>query len=119
VYKHATYRVVYPFTGFFAPLATAGLTDLRPGDSFPLKFSLGTDYGLDVVTNATQRTFDCTSGAFLSSPTPAGGTLTYNTTQARYLYNWTSDKSAGGSCRAVTLTLRDGTAHRADFRLTK
>ena len=118
IYKWTKYRVVYPFAGFFAPLA-GGLNDLRAGDSAPLKFSLGADYGLDVVTSATQQREDCASGQLLEPAAPASGTLTYNASQSRYLYDWTSDKSWAGTCRAVTLTLRDGTTHRADFRLTK
>jgi hypothetical protein len=85
----------------------------------PLKFSLGADYGLDVVTSATQQQEDCDSGQLLGAAAPASGTLTYNASQARYLYDWSSDKSWSGTCRAVTLTLRDGTSHRADFHVTK
>ena len=118
VYKWTKYRVVYPFSGFFAPL-TGGLNDLRAGDSAPLKFSLGADYGLDIVTSATQQQEDCASGAVRGSAGSALGALTYNASQGRYLYDWSSDKSWAGTCRAVTLTLRDGTAHRADFRLGK
>jgi hypothetical protein len=94
-----------------------GLNDLRAGDSAPLKFSLGADYGLDVVTDATQRQVACDSGAPLGAATPAGGSLTYNAQLARYLYAWSSQKASAGTCRSVTLTLRDGTQHEADFRL--
>jgi hypothetical protein len=118
VYKWTKYRVVYPFSGFFAPIVS-GLNDLRAGDSAPLKFSLGADYGLDAITGATQQQEDCASGQLIGSTAPANGTPTYNAAQSRYLYDWATDKAWAGTCRAVTLTLRDGTAHRADFRLTK
>jgi hypothetical protein len=118
-YRSAWYRVVYPFSGFAAPVANGALNDLRAGDSVPLKFSLGGAYGLDVVTDAAQRQIDCASGAPLGAASAAGGALTYNATQTRYLYNWSSQKAAAGTCRSVTLTLRDGTRHEADFRLLK
>jgi TolB protein len=118
VYKTARYRVVYPFSGFAAPI-DPGLNDLRAGDGAPLKFSLGADYGLDVVTDATQQQIDCGSGAPLGAAFPAAGTLTYNASLDRYLYDWSSLKAWSGSCRAVTLTLRDDTRHEADFRLVK
>jgi hypothetical protein len=118
VYKRTRYRVVYPFSGFFAPVS-GGLADLRPGDSLPLKFSLGADYGLDVLAGATQQQSDCASGALLGAPSAASGTFTYNTSLGRYLYDWSSDKAWSGTCRAVILTLRDGTTHRVDVRLTK
>jgi dipeptidyl aminopeptidase/acylaminoacyl peptidase len=118
-YKSAWYRVVYPFGGYAAPVANGALTDLRAGDSVPLKFSLGADYGLDVVTSATQQPIDCATRAPLGATAPAGGTLTYNTSQARYLYDWSSQKAWAGTCRSVTLALRDGTQHEADFRLLR
>jgi len=118
-YKSAWYRVVYPFGGFAAPIANGTLNDLRAGDAVPLKFSLGADYGLDVVTAATQQPIDCATRAPLGAATSAGGTLTYNTSQARYLYDWSSQKASAGTCRSVTLALRDGTQHVADFRLVK
>lgn len=117
--KGAWYRVVYPFAGFAAPVANGALTDLRAGDSAPLKFSLGADYGLDVVSDAAQQQVDCASMAPLGAPSAAGGTLTYNGSRTRYLYEWDSAKSSAGTCRSVTLTLRDGTRHEADFRLQK
>jgi WD40-like Beta Propeller Repeat len=118
-YKSVWYRVVYPFNGFAAPVANGALNDLRAGDGVPLKFSLAGSYGLDVVTDAAQQPIDCTSGAPLGAATPAGGTLTYNATQDRYLYDWSSQKAWAGTCRSVTLSLRDGTRHEADFRMVK
>jgi hypothetical protein len=119
VYKSAWYRVVYPFNGFAAPIANGALNDLRAGDSVPLKFSLGANYGLDVVTDAAQQQIDCGSRAPIGATAAAGGTLTYNASQDRYLYNWSSQKAWAGTCRSVTLSLRDGTRHAADFRLVK
>jgi TolB protein len=118
-YKRTWYRVVYPFSGFSAPVANGALTDLRAGDGVPLKFSLGANYGLDVVTDAVQQQIDCDSRAPLGAAAPAGGALTYNASLGRYLYDWASQKAWVGTCRALTLSLRDGTRHEADFRFVK
>jgi hypothetical protein len=119
VYKSAWYRVVYAFAGFAAPVVNGALNDLRAGAGVPLKFSLGADYGLDVVTDATQQQIDCASRAPLGAASPAVGILSYNASLDRYLYDWSSQKAWAGTCRAVTLSLRDGTQHEADFRLLK
>ena len=119
VYKSAWYRVVYPFAGFAAPITNGALNDLRAGDGAPLKFSLGADYGLDVVTDAVHQQIDCASRSPLAAASPAGGILSYNASLGRYLYDWSSQKAWAGTCRAVTLSLRDGTRHEVDFRLLK
>jgi TolB protein len=119
VYKRTWYRVVYPFNGFAAPVANGALTDLRAGDGAPLKFSIGANYGLDVVTDAVQQQIDCDSRSPVAPAAAAGGTLTYNASLGRYLYDWPSQKAWAGTCRSVTLSLRDGTRHEADFRLAK
>lgn len=118
VYSRARYAVVYPFEGFAKPIADSGLTQMKAGDDVPLKFSLHGAYGLDAVTATTQQAIDCASRAGLDAPGSATGTLTYNTSQDRYLFAWSTAKSWSG-CRAVTVTLRDGTAHRTDIRFTK
>jgi WD40-like Beta Propeller Repeat len=119
VYKSAWYRVVYPFTGFFAPVAAGELTDVKAGDGAPLKFSLGADYGLDVLTDATATPIVCASGGKLGQAAPAAGQFTYNASQGRYLKVWSTEKAMAGGCFAVVLSLRDGTRHEADFRLVK
>jgi Tol biopolymer transport system component len=119
VYGSAWYSVVYPFSGFAAPVATGTLTELRAGSGVPLKFSLGADYGLDVVTAAVQHQVDCASLAPVGAPAAADGTLTYNANLDRYLYDWATQKAWAGTCRSVTLSLRDGTRHEADFRLVR
>ena len=119
VYKSARYRVVYPFSGFAAPVDGGALNELRAGSGLPLKFSLGGDYGVDVVTAVEQGQIDCASRTPTGPAAPTSGTLAYNANLGRYLYDWSTEKSWAGTCRRVTLSLRDGTRHEADFRLVK
>jgi TolB protein len=119
VYARAHYRVVYPFIGFFAPLASGGMTQVRPGDTVPLKFSIGADYGLDVLTDATATPIDCATEQEIGPAAPAPGPFTYNASQDRYMKVWSTEKSMAGSCYAVALSFRDGTRHEAHFRVSK
>jgi dipeptidyl aminopeptidase/acylaminoacyl peptidase len=119
VYKRTHYSVVFPFEGFASPISSGGLTESKAGDGVPLKFSLHGAYGLDAVTGTTQQPIDCATRTALDAAQAAGGTLSYNSAQDRYLFAWSTVKSWAGSCRAVTIALRDGTTHRADVHFTK
>jgi hypothetical protein len=119
VYRSTSYRVIYPFDGFSAPVVNGALNEVKAGDGAPLKFSLGADYGLDVLTDASATPIDCISRTEGGAAATAVGPFTYNASLGRYMKVWSTDKSSAGRCFAVALTLRDGTRHRADFRLTK
>ena len=109
-----TYTVVYDFSGFFAPLAPEPtVSTVKAGDDVPVKFSLNGDHGLDVLASSDWKP-GCPSLALDSSR--AIGTLTYNSSVARYVFGWKTDRSWGGSCKQLSLTLRDGTVHRAYVR---
>jgi hypothetical protein len=106
----ATYSVRYAFDGFYSPLAAEpAVASSRAGDTVPVKFSLGGDRGLDVITRAAWRPCGVTS----DDSSTASGSLTYSAGPARYTFMWQSDKSWAGSCREFLLTLRDGTTHAA------
>lgn len=119
IYKRTHYTVVYPFDGFAVPINNGSLTDLKAGDTVPLKFSLHGAYGLNAVTGATQQSIDCATHAQLGPSATADGTLAYNASQDRYMFAWSTAKSWAGSCRAISIALNDGTRHRADIRFTK
>jgi dipeptidyl aminopeptidase/acylaminoacyl peptidase len=119
VYRTTQYRVIYPFDGFASPIVNDALNDVKAGNGAPLKFSLGADYGLDILTDASATPIDCASREAAGASMGAAGPFSYNASQGRYMKVWTTDKSAAGSCWRVTLTLRDGTRHGVDFRLTK
>jgi hypothetical protein len=118
-FRSVGYRVVFPFNGFAAPIVNGGWTSVKAGDGVPLKFSLGGSYGLGVLAGSSAQTVDCTSGAPLAPPAAASGSVSYNAPLDRYSFVWPTDKKWAGSCREISLTLSDGTTHRADVRLTK
>jgi Tol biopolymer transport system component len=118
-YVSAWYRVLFPFSGFASPISSSGPTDMKAGEPVPLKFSLGGAYGLGVIASIDQQLTDCTTGTPLAGSTSGSGTLAYNASLNRYTESWATEKSWAGSCRSVTVTLSDGTAHTAAVRLTK
>jgi hypothetical protein len=109
-----SYSVVYAFSGFASPAAPyPTAAPAKAGESVPLKFSLSGDQGLDAVTGATWAL--CGTG----DAAPATGTLSYNRSADRYTYLAATAKAWAGTCRDVTLTLRDGTRHQARFAFGK
>jgi hypothetical protein len=106
----ATYSVHYPFDGFYSPLvAEPSVASLRAGDTVPVKFSLGGDRGVDVISGVAWR--PC--GVTTNDSSTAFGSLSYSAGPDRYTFMWQSDKSWAGSCREFLLVLRDGTTHAA------
>jgi hypothetical protein len=90
----------------------------RAGEGVPVKFSLGGDRGLDVLSTVFSVTVDCDTGAGLGTG-GVTGRLSYNTSQARYTYLWQTDRSFAGSCLHLVLGLSDGTWHEAWFRFPR
>ena len=107
-----TYNVVYPFTGFFAPLASSA-TRFSAGEPIPVKFTLGGNHGLSVLTpdSPTWQQIPCGSSARDGGKTLASGRLSYNQGADRYLYLLETKPAWAGTCRELVLTLDDGTSH--------
>ena len=118
-----TYRVVWPFSGFFAPVDNLPVVNIvKAGNSVPIKFGLGGNRGLDIFAPGSPSSLRV--GCSSSQPeTPleqidgsgASG-LSYDATTERYHYVWKTSKSWAGTCRQLIVTLVDGTSHTASFR---
>jgi hypothetical protein len=102
-----SYSVVYAFEGFYALAAIPSANDARAGDALHLRFSLGGDQGLEVVSAATWT--PCGGG----DPEAAKAAVSYKK-DAYDLKAFTADAWAG-TCRDLALTLADGTTHRVRF----
>jgi hypothetical protein len=113
-----SYRVVYDFRGFDTPVdANGAIADAKAGEPVPLKFSLGGDRGLGVVTSVTWLTASCAD--WTPGPSmPASAQLSYSASSGRYTDAVSTSKSWKGSCRILTLELADGTQHSARVALT-
>jgi hypothetical protein len=116
----SAYTVVYAFTSFDSPVSAGGsIDDAKAGEAVPLKFSLGGNQGLGVVTRTTWQPVSCADWTALGDSTAALGKLSYNASSDRYLDVVASDSSWKGSCRTVDLELADGTHHAVHVRFTK
>ena len=118
-----TYRVVYPFNGFFQPISNIPfLNVVQSGQAIPIKFSLYGNRGLSIFANGypASRQITCDSDAPIDDtiPTVPAGTssLTYDAGSDQYNYTWKTDKAWKGTCRQLNLRLADGTDHVANFK---
>jgi hypothetical protein len=50
------------------------------------------------------------------APTAGGSALSYDPATDTYTYVWKTSTSLAGTCRILTVTLTDGTVHKALFR---
>jgi dipeptidyl aminopeptidase/acylaminoacyl peptidase len=104
------YTVVYPFAGFDSPVSANGSVDAKAGESIPLKFSLGGDRGLSVVSAVRWQPSSC-GGTATGGPTAGAGSLSYSAASNRYVDLVGTDKAWKGTCRLLTLELADTTTH--------
>jgi uncharacterized repeat protein (TIGR01451 family) len=119
--RQFTVTVLYNFTGFFSPVANLPtLNSVNAGRAVPVKFSLSGNKGLDIFAagSPASQPINCSSTAPISdlegTETSGGSSLSYSPDQ--YHYNWKTEKSWAGTCRALVVTLNDGSTHTALFK---
>jgi len=118
----------YDFVGFFQPVDNPGSTEIintvKAGSAIPVKFSLGGNLGLNVLASGSPASsaYTCGGGAedVIEETVTAGASgLTYDATAGQYVYIWKTDKAWAGTCRKLTVNLKDGTSKQALFKLTR
>jgi N-acetylneuraminic acid mutarotase len=112
----------YSFTGFFSPVDNPDVVNLaKAGSAIPVKFSLGSDLGLNILKSGspTSAPYACGSGptdAIEQTVAATNSGLQYDATANQYTYVWKTDKSWSGTCRKFNLGLTDGSTHVALFQ---
>lgn len=115
----------YGWNGFFPPVDNLPIVNtVNAGAAIPIKFSLGGDFGLTIFASGspTVQQVSCDSGGSgstspLEETVTAGNSgLQYDPTTQAYTYVWKTAKAWTGTCRQLTITLRDGTMHSARFQ---
>jgi len=106
------------FGGFLPPIAGDALNAAKAGRAVPVNFSLGGDFGLDIL-ESTSVEIAC-EGAPVSGdvvPTVSAGAsgLTYDPLTDQYTYVWKTEKSWSGTCRQLILTIESNT-YDAEFK---
>jgi hypothetical protein len=117
-------RLVYSLTGPFAPVAAAPTVNTaQAGASIPVRFKLGGNRGLDVLSAGFPRSTEvaCSGSTRASEVKPAGGAttgspLTYDAKSGTYTYVWRTTTAMKG-CRDLVLGFRDGSQLRTLFNL--
>jgi hypothetical protein len=119
-----TYVVRYVFNGFFTPLRNAPIINaVRAGQTVPVKFSLGGDFGVDVLLGGTAISVSvgCTTGDVdpieVPVTNPGASQFTYDPVSDQYQFNWKTERAWAGTCRRLLVRLDDGSVQAADFRL--
>lgn len=114
------------FEGFFRPIDNLPVTNtVKAGQAIPVKFSLGSDKGLDIfaagypVSQQVACDFGSSSNPVEETVTAGLSGLSYDPTTDTYTYVWKTDKAWANSCRQLTVMLNDGTADQANFNFTK
>ena len=92
------------------------------GRTVPVRFSLGANEGLDILAagGPTSAQVACPG----SAPTDAveetssstGGGLSFDPATGAYQYNWKTSKSWSGTCRRLTIGLREGSRLQTLFK---
>jgi hypothetical protein len=112
------------WTGFFSPVDNPGVTAVRnmvkAGSSVPVKFSVGGNYGLGILASGSpsSASFACGAGPIdeIEQTVSSPGGLHYDAGAGQYVYVWKTDGGWKGTCRRLTLTLRDGQKFSALFQ---
>ena len=126
-----TFRIGYPFTGFFEPVNNPGATapylvnGVKAGRTIPVKFSLAGNRGLGILAAGSPSSTvssACSGGttdAIEETVAASSSGLTYDTTAEQYVYTWKTESSWAGHCRKLTVRLVDGSRYEALFRFVK
>ena len=102
-------RAPYDFDGFYRPIVSPPDTNTaKAGSRIPLKFSLGGDFGLDVLFG-TPQVFQCADWPTGSSVDASSTPLSYDALIDEYKLEWKTRKSWADSCRTIELLFDDGT----------
>jgi hypothetical protein len=118
------YLVRYAFSGFGAPVTGLPQVNSRKaGAVVPVKYSLADANGKVVsattFVSLTSAPVQCGVGSPLGPGEPAGAagqTSIRADSSGQFIFNWKTDRSWEGSCRALRLTLSDGSEHVALFQ---
>ena len=123
--QHAFLLMPYfDFDGFYQPVDNfPTLNKTKAGKTIPIRFSLGSDQGLDIFATGYPKseTIPCSSTTPVDSieETVSGKHgLSYNASTERYEYEWETSSTWSG-CRQFVMKLKDGSVQRANFSFSK
>ncbi len=109
--------------GFLQPVDNSPvLNTASAGRTIPASFSLGGNEGLAILAagSPTSAQVVCPgpgpTDAIEETTAATGGGLTFDPATGVYKYNWKTSKAWAGTCRRLTITLREGSKLQALFK---
>jgi hypothetical protein len=110
------------FTGFYAPIRNLPYVNtIMAGSAVPVKFSLGSYRGLDVLQGGAPSStqVQCPASALRNAVRPGiAASSLLKAVGSSYTYTWKTSPSWAGTCRMLVVTLIDGSSHEALFQFT-
>lgn len=115
-------RSPYLFGGFLSPIRNWPEENLvSAGSTVVIRFSLGGDFGLDVLLPGEPGSspIECGSQEMTEGDEPVelkGDGLTYDRRSSEYTVRWSTVRAWKGSCRQLVFHFDDGSVQRVNFR---
>jgi probable HAF family extracellular repeat protein len=116
----------YSFAGFFAPVENPPVLNVfKAGRSLRLQFSLGGDYGLDVLEGGypEARTVACDPAAPLNpvreTVNAKASALVFDQASGQYSYTWRTQRDWAGTCSELVFRFDDGQERSIRFQLLR
>ena len=114
------YTQIYDVAGPFQPVdPQPTLNMVKASQVVPVRFSLGGNYGLDVIADGYPKSVGgpCSGGPTDDIETTSNGSgLSYDAATGVYTYHWKTSKQWSGHCRTLILQFSDGQELKADFK---
>ncbi|WP_052703101.1 discoidin domain-containing protein [Paenibacillus beijingensis] len=112
--KAASYQVMFPFSGFKAPVQDVSVVqEVYAGSAVPIKFSLGGDRGMDISIAGYPASVDAADPE--QELLSVDADLEYDPNEDQYILIWKTDKAWAGTTRKLIMKLIDGTEHSLLF----
>lgn len=112
----------WPFDGFDPPVSNTEPNLAKAGQAIPVKFSLGGDRGLDVITSATFSDAGIATtltGEPVDAIAATRSSLSYDPASDTYTYVWKTAKAWASHTGTFVLELADGSTHTFDVTFRK
>lgn len=117
---------IWPKSGFESPVVNPpGFSTRKAGSVAPIKFSLGSDRGLEIFAAGFPVSVEipCGSNPEMESgdpiAMPSRKGLTYNAATGLYEMRWATSKGWKGTCRQLVVAFADGDVLRANFNFVR
>jgi len=124
-YKTVSINVNYTFVGFLSPIDNLPIVNsVKAGQTIPVKWQLKdaagnliNDLGSLAASGLQSVRINC-DGTATTDPIEelaAPGATLFRFDGTQFIFNWQTTKSWAGTCRLMTVTLKDGNVYSAQF----